>query len=264
MELHFCPLFSGSSGNAVYIAAGETRILIDAGKSGRALEEALLSINVRAADLSGIIITHEHADHISGAGVLARRHDLPIYANEKTWAAMARDIGKLTPPQRRVIENSDAFFIGELTLRAHSQPHDAADPVGYTVTVGKKSVAVATDLGHTTPEIISRIAESDLVLLESNHDEDMVRKGPYPPYLQKRILGRKGHLSNGSCGEALIACVKGGVRHALLGHLSAENNTPAVAMATVAAKLKAEGIVMGSDVAVDMTRRDGASGYYIL
>lgn len=265
-EMHFCALFSGSSGNALYVACGETRLLIDAGLPGKKVEDALSTIAVRPEQISGILVTHEHDDHVRGVGVLARRFSLPVYANEKTWHAMQRTVGDIPAAQQRIFSTDIEFYIGDVCVAPHAIPHDAADPVGFSILGGGKKVAIATDLGHTTAEIIDRVADADLLLLESNHDVDMLQAGPYPAVLKRRILGNRGHLSNADCGKALARLCAKGVRHALLGHLSGENNVPQLALDTVANVLKGEGVAVGAggDIRVDMTWRDRAGGYYVI
>ncbi len=265
-ELHFCPLFSGSSGNALYVACGQTRLLIDAGLSGSCIEQALLRINVAPESLTGILVTHEHSDHIAGVGVLCRRFGMPVYANERTWQAMQGKIGKIAPPMQRLFDTDCEFYLGDVCVWPHRIPHDAADPVGFSIMGAGKKLSVATDLGHTTAELIDRVADADLLLLEANHDVGMLQAGPYPYELKRRILGSSGHLSNEDCGRALVRLHSRGVRHALLGHLSGENNFPQLAMQTVCDALSAEGIRMGEgmDLRVDMTWRDRAGGYYVL
>ena len=247
MQFTFCPLFSGSSGNAVYVRAGDTRLLIDAGLSGRTISEGLASIGVLPETLSGILVTHEHSDHIKGVGILSRKYHVPIYANDRTWQAMERSLGNIAPGSRRVFESGETFYIGNAGIMPYRISHDAAEPVGYRVYYGGHSVATATDI----------------VLLESNHDIDMLHANDhYSAQLKTRILGRYGHLSNEACGEALLQLYQTGVRHAVLGHLSHENNTPELAMSTVCGVLRAHGLELSEDIQVDMAWRDHVGGVY--
>ena len=247
MQFTFCPLFSGSSGNAVYVRAGDTRLLIDAGLSGRTVSEGLASIGVLPETLSGILVTHEHSDHIKGVGILSRKYHVPIYANDRTWQAMERSLGNIAPGSRRVFESGETFYIGNAGIMPYRISHDAAEPVGYRVYYGGHSVATATDI----------------VLLESNHDIDMLHANDhYSAQLKARILGRYGHLSNEACGEALLQLYQTGVRHAVLGHLSHENNTPELAMSTVCGVLRAHGLEPSEDIQVDMAWRDHVGGVY--
>lgn len=257
MEARFCPLYSGSDGNAIYVGAQDVHILVDAGLSGRSIEQALVSIGVNPRDLSALFITHEHSDHIRGAGVLARRLGVPVYANEKTWAAMEQSLGDVPLEQRRVFFGEQDFYVGPINVQPYAIPHDAADPVGYCFYLGDKKVSIATDLGHANGRIIDRLADSDILLLESNHDVDMLAANPaYPAALKRRIRGSRGHLSNDQCAEALLRLLERNVHVAYLAHLSDHNNTPEVAMQAVTAYLRENGVHVGRDVRLDIAARD--------
>lgn len=260
MRITFCPLFSGSSGNALYISAGETRILIDAGVAGKAVEEALRTIGVLPEMLTGIAVTHEHSDHVKGVGILSRKYHIPIYANEGTWNGMARSVGEIPRGCRRVFETDGDFYIGDLSLRPFAIPHDAADPVGFRVFCGGHSVATATDIGHMTKDILNMLSGTEVLLLESNHDPELVRQNPhYPVRLKQRILGNKGHLSNQASAEALLTLYESGVRQVLLGHLSGENNTPELAMDTAVDRLSREGVRLSEEIGLGVAWRDRVS-----
>ena len=260
MRFTFCPLFSGSSGNALFIGAGETRILIDAGMPGKAIEGALREIGVLPETLNGIAVTHEHSDHVKGVGILSRKYKLPIYANERTWNAMARSVGEIAPWNRRVIEAEGDFFIGDLALLPFSIPHDAADPVGYRVFYGGRSVATATDMGYMRKSVLKTLSGVDVLLLESNHDPDLLMQNPhYSLYLKQRILSNHGHLSNAASADALVNLYESGVRQVLLGHLSGENNTPELALMTASERLRREGVQPGADVGLGLAWRDRVS-----
>jgi len=265
MEMYFCPLYSGSSGNALFCQYGGTRLLIDAGKSGKVIEAALRQIGVEPETLDGILITHEHDDHIHGAGVLARRHRLPLYATQETWHAMAGKIGKVPGELIRTIQAGRSFWLGKMGIEPFSIPHDAADPVGYRLWGGETSISTATDLGRFTEDVYTNIAGSTLVLLESNHDPDMLRANPtYSPALKARILSDHGHLSNEACAGALLRLIAGGTSHVLLGHLSAENNTPALAKRVSETAMAREGIRAGEDVYLQVAPRETVGDVYTL
>ena len=265
MEMYFCPLYSGSSGNALFCQFGSTRLLIDAGKTGKCLADALTGIGVSPETLSGILITHEHSDHILGAGVMARKYHLPLYATQDTWQAMAGKIGKVPGELIRTVQSGKGFWLGEIGVEPFSIPHDAADPVGYRLWGGKVSISTATDLGHFTDDVYANIAGSTLVLLESNHDPDMLRANPnYSAVLKARILGNLGHLSNDACAGALLRLVAGGTRHLILGHLSGENNTPVLARRVSENAMVREGIRPGEDVQLAVALRDETGGIYML
>ena len=260
MRFTFCPLFSGSSGNALFIGAGDTRILIDAGMTGKAIEGALREIGILPEMLTGIAVTHEHSDHVKGVGILSRKYHLPVYANERTWNAMARAVGDIAPRNKRIFEDEEDFYIGDLALYPFSIPHDAADPVGYRVFYGGRSVATATDMGYMKKSVLKTLAGVDVLLLESNHDPELLMHNPhYSMYLKQRILGNHGHLSNAASSEALLELYGTGVRQVLLGHLSGENNTPELALSTAVERLSREGVRMNEEIGVGIAWRDRVS-----
>lgn len=258
MTARFCPLYSGSSGNAIYVGYGDVHILVDAGLSGKRVEQALLGIGVQPKDLSAILVTHEHTDHIRGIGVLARRYQLPVYANANTWRAMEGMLGEVPMGFRREFWNDRDFYIGNIGVEPFSTPHDAADSVGFCLYMGDKKVSIATDLGHTKPEILDRIAGSDVLLLEANHDVEMLEDCPrYPASVKARIRGRKGHLSNEQCAEALLSLLEmGGVSAAVLGHLSQHTNTPELAYHFICQWLAERDARIGRDILLSMAWRD--------
>ena len=261
--MYFCPLYSGSSGNALFCQYGNTRLLIDAGKSGKTIEDALASIGADIRTISGVLITHEHSDHISGAGVLARKYHLPLYATRETWWAMKDKIGKIPQDCMREIEAGKDFWLGDIGVVPFSIPHDAADPVGFRLYGGKVSVATATDLGFFPDSVFSRIAGSDLVLLESNHDPDLLRNNRhYSPPLKQRILGNRGHLSNEACAGALLRLVEAGTRDVILGHLSGENNSPTLARNVSFQALTRAGVDPERDVCLRVALRDQVGAIY--
>ncbi len=265
MEMYFCPLYSGSSGNSLFCQYGNTRLLIDAGKPGRSITDALRLIGVEPESLSGILITHEHSDHIAGAGVLARRYHLPLYATRGTWLGMEDKIGKIGPELRREFTAGQDFYLGDLGVQSFPIPHDAADPVGFRLWGGSLSVSTATDLGHFSRFVFEQIKGSSLILLESNHDPDMLRANPhYSPALKQRILGEMGHLSNATCSKALIRLVEAGTGTLILGHLSGENNTPDLALQVALDAMAQDGIRPGRDAEVEVALRDRTGSVYTL
>ena len=265
MDMYFCPLYSGSSGNALFCQYGDTRLLIDAGKSGKTIEDALKGIGADIRTVSGVLITHEHSDHIAGAGVLARKYHLPLYATAETWKAMEGTIGKIPADTRFEIAAGRDFYLGSVGVVPFSVPHDAADPVGYRLYGGGMSVSTATDLGYFSDEVWSNVAGSTLVLLESNHDPDMLRANPrYTAALKARILGDHGHLSNQACAQALLRLIAAGTSDVILGHLSGENNTPTLARKTSGQALEREGVREGEDVRLQVALRDEVGSVFIL
>ena len=265
MEMYFCPLFSGSSGNALFCQYGNTRLLIDAGKPGRQIGEALSSIGIAPESLTALLITHEHSDHIQSAGVLARKYHLPVYATQETWRAMAEKIGKVPGDLIRTLQSGHSFWLGDIGVEPFSIPHDAADPVGYRLWGGNMSLSTATDLGVFSENVYSSIAGSTLVLLESNHDPELLRANPkYNQALKARILGDHGHLSNEACADALLRLVAAGTKHVILGHLSGENNTPVLARNVSEKAMLREDIQPGRDVELQVALRDEVSSIYML
>lgn len=248
----FCSLYSGSSGNSIFIASKETKILVDAGLTGKSIISALENIGEQPEDLNGILITHEHGDHIKGAGILSRKFNLPIYANEKTWVAMERSLGKIRPENIKLIEKD--FMVGDLDISSFRVPHDAVACRGYTIYHGGKRVSVATDIGVFTEEIRRSIIDSDVVLLESNHDVEMLKFGPYPYPLKCRVLSEVGHLSNTDAGKAALEILKkGSTKKIILGHLSGTNNVPELAFKTVENILREEKLAIGKGLDVELT-----------
>lgn len=258
----FVPLYSGSSGNALLIVNEGTKVLIDAGKPGNWICQALHAAGVNPEDLDGIIVTHEHSDHVHGVGVMARKYHIPVYANIETWNAMAYKIGNVPQDCVRIAPDSD-FYIGNVGIEPFDIPHDAAHPVGYRLWAGDCSVSTATDLGRFTKKVCDRIAGSSLILLESNHDVDMLRANPgYSSQLKTRILGNHGHLSNDACAEAMMQLLEKGTSHFILGHLSGENNTPELALQVSTSKAKSAGLKIGKDIFIDVAYRDHVSNGY--
>jgi phosphoribosyl 1,2-cyclic phosphodiesterase len=265
MEMYFCPLYSGSSGNALFCQYGNTRLLIDAGKTGSCLTAALQKIRVDPETISGVLITHEHSDHIQGAGVIARKYHLPLYATQETWRAMEGKLGKIPGDLIRTVQSGKGFWLGDIGVEPFSIPHDAADPVGYRLWGGNMSLSTATDLGVFSENVYSSIAGSTLVLLESNHDPEMLRSNPhYAPALKQRILSDRGHLSNDACAAALLRLIAGGTGSVILGHLRGENNTPGLARRVPETALNREGILPGRDVGLQVALRDEVGEVYCI
>lgn len=233
--MRLCTLVSGSSGNSTYISDGRTSVLVDAGVTGKKIEQELEDIGVSGEKLDAILVTHEHIDHVAGVGVLARKYGIPVFANRATmtWLDLNGYFKRIMPEKLMVFENDRDFVCGSLLVRAFSTPHDAVDPVGYRITSGGVSVAVSTDIGEVTENVRKNTLGCAAVVLEANHDVDMLKKGPYPYPLKKRILGDHGHLSNGNSAVFARELAEKGTKTIILGHLSLENNTPETAFKTV-------------------------------
>ena len=188
-QMLFAPLCSGSSGNASFLQADSLRLLIDAGVSCKRLTGLLAQIDVDPATIGGILITHEHSDHVAGVGVFARKYRVPVYADQACMERLLPIAGGLPPELMRVFTPDKAFFIKSLRVLPFSTPHDCAGPVGYALWHGDKKLSIMTDIGHVTEKMLDAVADSDLMLLEANHDVDMLRAGSYPYPLKQRILG---------------------------------------------------------------------------
>ena len=241
-------LRSGSRGNASLVSGGNTKLLVDCGVSGKSVTSALADVDVYPEDISAIAVTHEHIDHIAGIGVMMRRYHIPVWANAATWTAMENQVGKIDNSLVNIFDNDSSFEIGEIGVKPFSIPHDAADPVGYSFMCGDEKVAVATDIGELKKDLFEAIRGSKTVLLESNHDVNMLEIGKYPPQLKRRIRGKLGHLSNDDAGRAAEFLVRLGTERIILGHLSEENNYPELARQTVICVLNDAGIKCGRDV----------------
>ena len=248
--MKLCPLCSGSSGNATYIEAGSAKILIDAGLSCKRIVELLARIGVDPRDLSAVFVTHEHDDHIRGVNILSKKYDLPVYANADTWSVMREKLCGVAPKNVCVFESDRDFYLAGARVLPFSVPHDAIHCVAYTVTAEGKKVGVCTDLGHVDARILSILSGCDLLLFEANHDVDMLMAGSYPYLLKKRILSGSGHMNNEDCGRAIARLYESGVKHVILGHLSRENNDPALAAVTVRSVLEEAGVADGVQLAV--------------
>lgn len=260
--MRFVSIASGSSGNCIYAGTDSTHILIDAGISNKRIEQGLNEIGVTGKELSAIVITHEHSDHVKGLGVLARKYGIPIYGTKETLDEIAAmtSLGKYPKELFQPVKADVDFVIGDMNILPFHIDHDAVNPVGYRIHNGKKSVAVATDMGHFDQYIISHLQNLDAILLESNHDVNMLETGPYPYYLKRRILGDHGHLSNENAGRLLNFIVHDNMKHIILGHLSKENNYAQLAYETVKLEItQGDNPYSGSDFPITVANRDQIS-----
>ena len=262
MELRFSPLFSESSGNSIYVGCDEAHVLVDAGMSGNRITAELANMGIDSKCLNAILVTHEHADHIKGIGILSRKYDLPIYATEGTWQGMYNKIGAVSEKNRILFEPGQDFFIGPIDVTPFSTPHDANQSVGYTFELNGAKLSIATDLGCVKESWLKYVMGSDAVILESNYDPNMLTAGPYPYELKKRIKSSRGHLSNDDAGHVATELVRNGTSQIILGHLSKENNFPELAMRTCELTLQMAGIEPHTDVSIYVARRDGATGMF--
>ena len=234
---NFCSLYSGSSGNSLFVESENTKILVDAGVSSKKIEKALNDINVEPSDLDGILITHEHLDHVQGLGTFSRKFDIPVFVNEKTLDAMPIQKDKIPEKNIKYFKVSSNFSIGDLDINSFSIPHDAANPCGFNISKNGKQISIATDIGHMTNDILKNLEESLFVMLEANYDPEVLKFSSYPFKLKTRIAGPDGHLSNQIAGKTISHLLKFRLQKAMLGHLSKETNFPELAYKTVVEEL---------------------------
>ena len=252
--LTFTTLASGSSGNAALVASGDTYILLDGGISARRITAGLRSLGVEPERLGAILVTHEHHDHVSGLEVFTRKLSVPILATPATCRCLAEK----TPGLARLLREQEAgtgVQLGELWVESFPTPHDAAGSVGYSIAGEGGRMVLCTDLGYVTPEVKRAVRGCDLLVCETNHDEDWLRSGPYPYSLKQRVLGDRGHLSNEAGAELAALAVETGARTVILAHLSRENNTPAHARAVVCRRLEEMGCDPEEDISLTVAPR---------
>ena len=259
--LKYCSIGSGSSGNCHVVTYKDTGILVDAGLAGKTITSGIQQADFDIEKIRGIFITHEHSDHIKGAGIMSRKLDIPIYANLKTWCSMKDKIGNIKEENMVVFDNDKTYVLGDLKIRPFSIPHDSEDAVGYNIYSEKEKMSIATDIGYITENIRKG---SKLVVLESNYDPNMLMMGSYSYALKKRVMSEGGHLSNEEAASFCIELVEGGTESILLAHLSKENNFPELAYATSKNVLTKNNMIIGKDLILDVLSRDKVSKVYEL
>lgn len=260
--MRFVSIASGSSGNCIYIGSDNTHILVDAGISNKRIEQGLNEIGVKGNEIDAVVITHEHSDHTKGLGVLARKYGVPIYGTKETLEEIGemKYLGEYPKELFCPVRPDVEFTVGDLKIQPFSIDHDAANPVAYRINNGRKNVAVATDMGHYDQYVIDHLQGLDALLLESNHDVNMLETGPYPYYLKRRILGDHGHLSNENAGRLLNCVLHDHLKYILLGHLSKENNYEALAYETVKLEIdQGDTPFKSSDFSIAVAKRDEMS-----
>ncbi|MEW5737254.1 MAG: MBL fold metallo-hydrolase [Thermodesulfobacteriota bacterium] len=229
--LTLCSLGSGSAGNAVYVSDGETSVLIDAGFSGKELQGRMALAGLDPASVRAVVVTHEHQDHLRGVGILCRRLSAAAWFSRETFQASRQAVGKLVDVN--LFSPGKQFTVGKLSFAPFSTSHDAADPVGFTVTGGGVKIGIATDLGVATKVVAHHLQGCRAILLEANHDPKMLEEGPYPWHLKQRVRSRLGHLSNQDSRDLLGSVLSPCLGHIILGHLSETNNRPEIALSVV-------------------------------
>lgn len=267
----FLSLGSGSSGNCYYLGTDQQAILIDAGIPVRTIQKVLRENGLSFGKIMAVLITHDHTDHIRSAGSLGELYHIPVYSTKDVHGGMERNYGmskKLTNASRRLLDRDTPFYIPGTKFRvtAFTVPHDSTDNVGYYIEyeMGTETIrfCIATDVGYVTPDIRHYLSLADHIVVESNHDIDMLMNGPYPEYLKKRVRGEGGHLSNKECAELLHDVWHKGLKHIFLCHLSAENNDPDIAYKSAARALQSEGAKVGEDVVLSVLARTTPSLVY--
>lgn len=255
--MRLCPLFSGSSGNCIYIEFSEDyAILVDAGKSNKQLENSFKINNIDPNNIKAIFITHEHSDHVSGLRVFLKNHQVKVYGSEGTLLAL-QEKGIVSKKNDFEVLKKAEKDLDVFSVKPFSISHDCKEGFGYSFVSGNgEKVSVCTDLGYVSDEIKIDLKNSNAVLLESNHDKMMLQNGPYPYYLKRRILSDVGHLSNDSCGELLPYLVNNGTKNIILSHLSAHNNLPDLAFQTSVSYLAREGMTCDKDFYLSIAPRE--------
>ena len=228
---NFCSLYSGSSGNSLFVESENTKLLVDAGVSSKKIETALTNLEIDPSSINGILITHEHSDHVQGLGTFAKKFNLPVY--QKTLDAMPNQKDKISEKNIKIIKNEEKFEIGDLKIKPFSIPHDAANPCGFYIIHDNKKISIATDIGHMTNGIIKNLEDSIFIMLEANYDPEVLKFSKYPYILKSRIAGPTGHLPNEMAGKTIAHLLNSGLQQAILGHLSKESNFPELAYKTV-------------------------------
>ncbi|MCE2983911.1 MAG: MBL fold metallo-hydrolase [Parachlamydia sp.] len=243
----FCPLASGSKGNCIYVGTEQTKILVDAGLSGKAIRSKLAEINVDISEIDAILITHEHTDHIQGLKTLACKLGIPVFANHETAKGIVNALHSC--PKFKIFTTGESFELGDLEVHPFSIQHDTLDPVAFTIRTSGMKLGFCTDLGFATSLVQAKLQECDYLYLEANHQPSMVHASPRPMIYKQRVLSRSGHLSNEGCGNLLAQIFCPQLKHVYLAHLSSECNTPETALGVVKEILKAHQIELDICVA---------------
>ena len=254
-----CPLFSGSTGNSYYIGSKSSGILVDIGRSCKQVTTVMQRCGIDPLSVQGILITHEHSDHISGLRVFASKYHIPVFASKGTLGAL-ESMGILND-KYPAYTIEDTLELAGMHVNAFRTPHDCAESFGSRIEAEDgHTVTVATDIGHITPEVEENLHGTDLAVIESNHDIGMLRTGPYPYSLKRRILSDFGHLSNTACADLLPELFEDGTKHFLLAHLSRENNTPDIARQTAVCGMQMAGVENAEDYILQVAPIENLTG----
>jgi phosphoribosyl 1,2-cyclic phosphodiesterase len=261
----FISFGSGSSGNCYYLCTERDGLLIDIGVGIRGLKKAFRDYGLSQTLIHHVLITHDHADHIKSVGSISHDLHLPVYATRKVHQGIDRNYcvtKKVSADLRRYLEKDETIQVGDFLVTPFNVPHDSSDNVGYLIEVEDVKFCVITDAGCISDEMGQYITQANYLVIEANHDIEMLKQGPYPEYLKQRIMSQNGHLSNTGCGEAIAKYMGEQLRHVWLCHLSEENNHPELARKTVESILRSYGIIAGKDILLEVLKRTKPTGIY--
>ena len=265
--LNFISFGSGSSGNCYYFYSEADSLMVDIGVGLRTLKKHFGNYGLRMRDIQNVIVTHDHADHIKSAGSISKDLNIPVYATALTHKGIERNYcvrTKVPEANKRVIEPGKTFGAGPFEITPFHVPHDSFDCVGYHIVYHGIHIVLATDVGTVTDEMRRAIGQAHYLIIEANHDVDMLKNGPYSAYLKQRVAGPTGHMSNATCGQVVAECATDRLRHIWLCHLSEENNHPELARITVEQALTEKGIMVGEDLQLDVLKRKVPTGAFEL
>ena len=265
--LRFLPIGSGSSGNCYILYTENDALMIDCGIGVRSLKKSLHDYGISITAIRNMLVTHDHADHIKSVGSLSTDYNIPVYTTNRIHQGIFRNWcvrKKVEEPNRRYIEKGETQQIGDFLVTPFNVPHDSIDCVGYRIEYEGIIFTLITDCGHLTDEMKQYISESNYLMIEANHDPEMLQEGPYPPHLKVRIAGANGHLCNQDCAKALAENATPNLRHVWLCHLSEENNHPELARKTIESILASYGIICGKDFQLDVLKRTIPTGIFEL
>lgn len=265
--LRFISFGSGSCGNCYYIYTKDFGILIDVGIGIKRLKKYFMDYGLSLKSVRCILITHDHADHVKSVGIISNSLNLPVYTTARVHEGIKNNYcvrKKIGEGNIRIIEKGATFNLGDFTVTTFGVPHDSLENIGFKISLGDRTFCLMTDIGHITEELEHLISETDYLVIEANHDEEMLLTGPYPEYLKMRVHGESGHLSNKECGKALKNNATSRLKHVWLCHLSQENNHPELARKTVELALNSSARIDGKAIPVDVLKRNTASNIYDL
>jgi len=265
--IKFISFGSGSSGNCYYLGTTTDGLIIDMGVGIRTLKKHCKDYGIKLSSVHHVLITHDHADHIKSVGSFSYEYKVPVYATEKVHEGIDKNYciaRKVALDKKELIQIGETYQLGDFSVRPFTVPHDASENVGYEIQAEGITFVIITDAGSVTDDIRQSISRADYLVIEANHDEEMLLSGPYPEYLKKRILSATGHLSNKACGEVLAENMSDHLKHVWLCHLSEENNHPELARKTIETILRSYGIIPGKDFELEVLRRLLPTGVYEL